>query len=156
MAILTASAQGSPVEQFNQAQAEALQASAAGNYEQALQHYNTCITLMKANWSTHASLPVLMNNAAMIYGDLGRYDEEEKVLKEALAVLESNGRQSESDYALVLNNLCTIYFQRGKYEEAIRLTKNSLELLAKTLGKDTEAYATMLSNLSAFYHNTGD
>ncbi len=71
MAILTASAQGSPVEQFNQAQAEALQASAAGNYEQALQHYNTCITLMKANWPTHASLPVLMNNAAMIYGDLG-------------------------------------------------------------------------------------
>ncbi len=156
MAILTASAQGSPVEQFNQAQAEALQASAAGNYEQALQHYNTCITLMKANWPTHASLPVLMNNAAMIYGDLGRHDEEEKVLKEALAVLESNGRQSESDYALILNNLCSIYFQRGKYEEAIRLTKNSLELLAKTLGKDTEAYATMLSNLSAFYHNTGD
>ena len=33
MAILTASAQGSPVEQFNQAQADALQASAAGNYE---------------------------------------------------------------------------------------------------------------------------
>lgn len=156
LSVLPTAAQGSPVEQFNRAQAEALEASAQGDYTKALEQYDICITLMKANWPTHQSLPVLMNNAAMIYGDLGRYDEEEKVLREALSILEANGQQTESNYALVMNNLCTIYFQRGKYDEAIRLTQSSLALLEKTTGKNSEAYATMLSNLSTFYHNTGD
>ena len=156
LSVLTAAAQGSPVEQFNRAQAEAVEASANGNYDTALKQYDVCITLMKANWPTHESLPVLINNVAMIYGELGRYDEMTKALSEAISIMEANNRQTSSDYALMLNNLCTIYFQRGKYDEAIRLTQRSLELMEKTTGKDSEGYATMLSNLSAFYHNTGN
>ena len=57
LSVLTAAAQGSPVEQFNRAQAEAVEASANGNYDTALKQYDVCITLMKANWPTHESLP---------------------------------------------------------------------------------------------------
>lgn len=156
LTVLTAAAQGSPVEQFNRAQEEALQASSQGNYEKAIEQYEICISLMKANWPEHESLPVLLNNTAMLYGNLGRYDEEEKILNETLTLLEANGQQTGSNYALVLNNLCAIYFQRGKYDNAIARAKQSLNILEKTEGKNTEAYATLLSNLSAFYHNTGN
>ena len=133
-----------------------MEASAQGDFNKALAQYEICIQLMKANWPNHQSLPLLLSNTAMIYGNMGRYGEMEKLLNEALTLMEANGQQRGSHYAMLLNNLCTIYYQQGKYDEAISLTKKSLAELEKTNGKDSEPYATMLSNLSAFYHNIGD
>lgn len=156
LSVLSAAAQGSPAEMFMRTNAEAVEASAAGDYQTAIAKYDECIAIMKANWPTHEGLPVLINNLAMVYGSLGQYEEEVKLMEEALAMLEANNQQQTDGYALIVKNLCLIYPNLGKDQEAIQMTRQALSLMEKNGGKNSKDYINLLSSLPSLYYNTGD
>ena len=77
-----------------------------------------------------------LNNLALLYGALGRYDEAEPIYTRALEIREKNLGEGHPDIAESLNNLAALYKARGRYDQAELMYTRSLVILETALGPE--------------------
>jgi len=90
---------------------------------------------------------IALNNLAMLDQTIGRYEEADKMLKEAIGVAEKLQSSKSKNHLKFLSNEALLYQQMGKYAEAEAIYLG----MEKRLGKSNPDYASMLNNLAALY-----
>jgi CHAT domain-containing protein/tetratricopeptide (TPR) repeat protein len=96
-----------------------------------------------------------LNNLALRYWNLGRYDEAEPLYKRALAIDEKALGPDHRDVGRDLNNPAELYRTRRRYAEAEPLMKRALAIAEKALGADHPNVSIRLNNLALVYRAQG-
>jgi|GEM_PF-1557015 len=96
-----------------------------------------------------------LNNLALLYSHLGRYEEAEQLYNKALEIDKQAGGEEHPEFATDLNNLAELHIDRGQYRQAEPLLRRALEIQKNAAGKEDEGYAAGLNNLAEFYRTTG-
>jgi CHAT domain-containing protein len=96
----------------------------------------------------------LLTNLALLYKDMGRYQEAEQEYLKAIKIKEKRLGTHHPDYAALLNQLAALYVQMGKNDKVEELLKKSSEIYKKKFGENHPSYAGAISNLGNFYRIT--
>ncbi|MEM9527590.1 MAG: tetratricopeptide repeat protein, partial [Bacteroidota bacterium] len=92
-----------------------------------------------------------LNNLAISYGELSRYEAAEPLYRKALEIREAiYGRESVAASS-VLSNLASLYRRMGHYEAAEALGVEAMEIRGRVLGKKHRLYSGSLNNLASLY-----
>ena len=70
-----------------------------------------------------------LNNTAMTYRNMQKYEEANACLTAARKLFENHGETKHPIYASVLNTLALTYMDEGKKDEGIELLEKSLEIM---------------------------
>lgn len=94
-----------------------------------------------------------LNNLAIVYRSMGRFDESIKMLMELRTLDEANFGKSHPVYANTLNNIALVQTDQGKYAEAEQNFEQAMEIVRASLGENY-LYATSLNSLALMYRKT--
>jgi hydrogenase-4 transcriptional activator len=97
-----------------------------GATAKAIHSFEKCIEHFQLS-GNQASLAINQNNYADKLTWLGRWDEAEALLREALATFKSTNQVAQ--YASVLDTLAYLHLLRGRIDEADELTRRSMEVI---------------------------
>ncbi|NHE58970.1 CHAT domain-containing protein [Cyclobacterium plantarum] len=98
---------------------------------------------------------ISLNNLALMYYSLGRYEEAEPLYKDAsLHQMVAVGK-NHPEYATTLNNMALLYERMGRYDKAMNLHTEALEIREAKLGENHPTYANSLGNLAGLYTTMG-
>ena len=125
------------------AEAQALFAKAAANYEKTL-------------GADHPEVASCLANLAETYRAQGQYDKAESLCLRALEIDEKSLGPEHPHVAGNLNNLAELYRIQGKYVDAEPLFQRALKLYEQSFGGDHWRVATVLNNLAALYKSQGE
>lgn len=103
----------------------------------------------------HPDIAAALNNLAVLYKFLGRYNEAEPLYTEVLLILSKFLPKNDPILAITLNNLAELYQVQEKYKEAELLYKNALDIDLKSLPASYLNLATHLNNLGGLYQAQG-
>jgi tetratricopeptide (TPR) repeat protein len=70
---------------------------------------------------------IVLNNQAMFFQTIGRYEEAEGLMKQAIAIAEKIEKSKSPNRLRFLSNLALLYQQMGKYNEAEAISGNGEE-----------------------------
>lgn len=126
-------------------------AQAQGQYEVALEHYQTCRKIQEEN-GFKGELGTTINNIAIIYEDKGDIDNALSYYNNSYELQESMG--NKSGMALVLNNIAIVYTNQGNVEKAIKYYEKSLALKEEL--DDKGSIAVSYNNLGHVHANLDD
>jgi tetratricopeptide (TPR) repeat protein len=127
-----------------------------GDYETAVALFEEAIEIYRVEVGTeHFVYLSALNNLGLVYQDMKRYDEAERLHRQVLAVLERSGKRNAT-YATTLNNLASVAMATGRFPEARDFLERTLELYAETAGTESVLYLTGLNNLAAACFMAGD
>jgi tetratricopeptide (TPR) repeat protein len=127
-----------------------------GDYETAVVLFEEAIEIYEVEVGTeHFVYLSALNNLGLVYQDMKRYDEAERLHRQVLAVLERSGKRNAT-YATTLNNLASVAMATGRYPEARDFLQRTVELYAETAGTESVLYLTGLNNLAAACFLAGD
>lgn len=121
-----------------------------GNFLKAVEPAEEALRLAKqiyADEPYHDNVEVNMLNLAVVYANLGRYDEAEKLFKKILAIDEQLLGPNDPEVARSLDNLADLYLSQGRHFEAERLYRRALTIREEALGPDHPATAKSRRNL---------
>ena len=93
-----------------------------------------------------------LNNLAVVYKKLGRYESAEPLYKGALLVRRRLFGEQSAPFAATLGNLAVLYRELGNYEDAEALNLKALAIREEVLGDQHPHYVLNLLNLGAFYY----
>jgi tetratricopeptide (TPR) repeat protein len=123
-------------------------------YTEAERLYKRSITIYeKALGSEHLYVANALNNLALLYFSMEKFDEAERLYKRTLTIYEKELGPNDTHLATALNNLALLYHAQERFPEAERYYRRSLEISEKMLGPENPGVATMLSNLANLYHS---
>src|SRR5690606_37142943 len=88
---------------------------------------------------------ILLNNQAMLFQTIGRYDDAVVRLKEAIRIGEKLQSNKSRNHLKFLSNLALLYQHMGNFTEAEEI----YIAMEKRLGKNNPDYASMLNNQAA-------
>ncbi|HKB10467.1 MAG TPA: CHAT domain-containing tetratricopeptide repeat protein, partial [Vicinamibacterales bacterium] len=97
-----------------------------------------------------------LTTAANLRHDGGDFDQEERIIRRAMAILESIGDAESGDYAGLLNNLGEVYRARQQFDRAEALYRESLAVATRVLGADHYFIAPVLQNLGVIAREQKD
>jgi eukaryotic-like serine/threonine-protein kinase len=96
----------------------------------------------------HPQYSAVLGNIGNTYADMGRLDEAEAYLREALAIdRQVLSDKDGADLAITLNNLGSLLADQEKFAEAIALHRESLALRRRFHGEPSPAVLVSLNNL---------
>lgn len=93
-----------------------------------------------------------LSNHALAFDALGRYEDAEPLLKQAIKIGTNTISENHPDYAKHLCNLASHFYSMSRYDEAEPLYKQAIEIAKTTLGPDhpdTELYKANLAKLQS-------
>lgn len=96
-------------------------------------------------------LVVSLNNKAVLLKDLGRYNESEVFIDQALKLSRDSFGEKNLGYALALNNKAMLYQAIGKNEQAAGLLQQSLAISKELLKETSSNYIKLTINLALLY-----
>ena len=96
-----------------------------------------------------------LTNLALIDFKLSRMEEAEGLLKEAVALFEEAGEQTDAHYSGALAGLAEAAFRGGDYARALTLYEKACSEVAKHFGEN-ESYAILSENCAAVCERIGD
>jgi tetratricopeptide (TPR) repeat protein len=112
-------------------------------------------SIFKANLGEdHTETAQAALNLARVYVVLGRYDDAEPLLQQALRFFEQNERPG-SNVGVALNALGMVRNARGLYTQAIPMFKRALGIIEKELGAEFPDCADVLWNMALPLRKTG-
>lgn len=91
----------------------------------------------------------------MLYQDIGRHIEAEKLFLRAEKIARANLGDDHPDYAQFINTLGGFYYTIGKYEKAAELFAKAISIEKDKLGENHPEYISSLNNFAGFYETTG-
>ena len=117
-------------------------------------HYTRALELKrKRHGGQHASVANTLNMIGCMRTDQGRFDDAEKLTRDAIAMRTATGEVDDLHYASMLHNLGEIYRRTGQMERVESLLRSSLELRERLAPGSRDAAASM-NSLGAFYQRT--
>lgn len=113
--------------------------------------------IIHAVWgeTMHKSLYPSMNNQALLYRKLGRYEESEALYLEVLKLLSELVGEDHPDYARCLENLAEVYITTGKYAEAWELLRQALNTSARVYGDNNPLASSIFNKLGVLFQQSG-
>ncbi|XP_041351360.1 uncharacterized protein LOC121370288 [Gigantopelta aegis] len=124
------------------------------DYERSIEY---CLKGLEIKQETKAPLKGIVasqNNAAAKYVQMGKYDEANVLLKDAMKSLESAPQLYGFERGLTLDNLGQMYSKQKKYEEAIATFKMAVDI-RKNVAKGGSSHIESLVNLGRAYKAAG-
>jgi tetratricopeptide (TPR) repeat protein len=100
-------------------------------------------------------LVYLFVNRADRLREEGRYDDSERLFKQALALAEQSFAADSPELIAVLNNHAVLYKYSGHFDEAEWLYRRALSLIILHFGDDHPEVATIYHNLGGLDHARG-
>ncbi|KKI98295.1 tetratricopeptide repeat family protein, partial [Prochlorothrix hollandica PCC 9006 = CALU 1027] len=91
-----------------------------------------------------------LNNLALLYYSMGRYEEALPLYRRSLAICEQELGANHPDTATSLNNLAGLYKSMGRYEEAEPYYLQAVSVFAQTLGSEHPNTNTVFNNFATF------
>jgi tetratricopeptide (TPR) repeat protein len=98
---------------------------------------------------------VLFNNLALVYKNLGRYQEAAELLEKALKSDIKNFGEGHPSVVVRQSNLAMVYQDLCRYQEATELLEKALKSDIKNFGDGHPSVAVRQSNLALAYKNLG-
>ena len=98
----------------------------------------------------------LMNDMALNYHRMGKFNESIKLNKECLEIRLKTFGEGYPGYLMTLNNLSSDYMALGNYQLAIDLNQKCLDLRKKYLGENHIHTLMSLNNLGNLYYKIGN
>ncbi|MGA2297623.1 MAG: CHAT domain-containing tetratricopeptide repeat protein [FCB group bacterium] len=127
-----------------------------GNYNKASEYFliekNLKQTLYGKNNPSYATS---LNNLSSAYQFLGRYQEAEQLLLEAIDIKISNNNK-DTIIAKSYHNLGKLYHSMGYYEKSEKYYLKALEIKKSVCGQNHILYANTLYNLGQLYKSFGN
>lgn len=90
-----------------------------------------------------------------LYGDQGRYDEAEPMLRAAVDVYQRHFEDDHPQLVSVVYNLAVVYQQLGKFAEAEPMFEHAADLMERSFGPDHPNTATVLNSFGALCFGMG-
>lgn len=126
-----------------------------GDYETAVEFFQEALGIYATTVGTeHFVYLSAQNNLGLVYQDLKRYDEAEKLHLRVLAVLEKTGRR-DTTFATTLNNLASVAMATGRHADAQGFLRQTLEVYRQT-APGSVLHLTAINNLAAAGFMAGD
>lgn len=94
----------------------------------------------------------VLNQQAMSLYKVGRYDEADKVFRQALLLLRESNLSVSTAYASVLCNRALCQDKLGNIKKAVSLTQEALNLQTGIIGQEHGDNIVLLYNLAMYYH----
>jgi tetratricopeptide (TPR) repeat protein len=80
-------------------------------------------------------------NLAQLYKSMGRYEQAEPLMKEAMRIDKESLGENHPAYGRDLNNLALLYQDMGRYEQAEPLMKEAMRIDKESLGENHSSYS---------------
>jgi tetratricopeptide (TPR) repeat protein len=127
-----------------------------GSRETAEELFREALEIYEAQVGTkHFVYLSALNNLGLVYQDMKKYEEAERLHYQALVAFEEGGSRNAA-YATTLNNLASVAMATGRYAKAEEYLERALELYRETAGGLSVLYLTGLNNLAAACYLAGD
>jgi tetratricopeptide (TPR) repeat protein len=97
-----------------------------------------------------------LNTLGALYQEMGRFDDAEPLLREALEVSHLTLGKDHPTVAVALGNLAGILKRLGRRQEAILMLRESLDLLQRTVGPEDLSYARTALFLARVHASLGE
>ncbi len=152
LSLLTACAQETSWEEYNEAGVEAQEQA---RYAEAEEAFLAALEEAKKFGDLDPRLAASLNSLAVIYQAQGKLSEAERLFQQTLAVDEKVLGPEHPDTATTLSNLAIVYGNQGKYAEAESLNQRALAIRENALGPEHTDVAVSLNNLALFYKHQG-
>ena len=118
-----------------------------GEFEKAIPLHKTSLQLMEGHPEWILEYAITLNNLWMPYLRVGRAEEAEQCLLQALDIIKREAGEKHALYTAGLNNYATWLFQQKRYEESKELFEQSLALCEKTMGRESDNYKKLCRHL---------
>jgi tetratricopeptide (TPR) repeat protein len=98
---------------------------------------------------------MLLNNLAMVKGELEQYDEALTYYHKSLALKETAGSDSEAGKATTYNNIATLYYKQSKKDQAIKYFQKAIEACNVQGNDDEDLVSTLHANIATILDDQG-
>lgn len=127
-----------------------------GQYEQAIDLANKCLTLTyQILGQQHPDVAEQQNRLAFLYKLVGNYKQAEFFYCQAMEIKRVTLGEKHPLYAKSLNNLALLYEAKGDFKNAEPLLSKTVEIFQKVVGKQHPSYSSSLNNLAYLYQSMG-
>ncbi|HOY19014.1 MAG TPA: tetratricopeptide repeat protein [Haliscomenobacter sp.] len=109
----------------------------------------------KALGKQHSDYAGALNNLAILYKSMGKYDQAEPLYLEAMETRKKALGKEHPNYAASLYNLALFFQDIGKYEKAELLLLEAKDIFGKVRGKEHPDYAASMNGLALIYMDMG-
>ena len=124
-----------------------------GDKESALSFYHKAVNTIKEQVGEKGLLCSIYNNMGVALTDLGRYEEAENCLNQALEIGKRQFEETHPEVSTTYNNLGSLSSALGDYETAFGYYGKALEIAKTVYSPDTPEIATIYANLGTLYFN---
>jgi tetratricopeptide (TPR) repeat protein len=119
----------------------------AHDLETAATHFEKALAIARERYGTNdPRIATDLNNLAEVYRLLGRFDEAERLYREALALDQLHPTGNAAGMATTLNNLALLYRAQERFDAAEELYRQALRLLEEAVGPNHQDVARLLNN----------
>ncbi len=127
---------------------------AMGRFTLSEQYTQIALNDIEAMTGAHSySYASLLNNQAVLFKDQGKYSESEKLIGQALKILEVEGG---APYYIAMNNQAILYQALGRYEQAITILEDILIKPKRERVRKSTTYQKIFINLALIYEANGE
>ena len=120
-------------------------------YDKAIQLHQQALNIVQQQAFQLVPYATSLNNLASAYQALGRFEEAEMLLQEAVKTFEENQCHTHPFYISTLNTLAGVYFSQQHYIKAEQLYRRVLDFYKKLYGPYCREYASTAHNLGILY-----
>ncbi|TYL90921.1 tetratricopeptide repeat protein [Bradyrhizobium rifense] len=128
------------------------------NYADAAGYFERVLTGLQAANAPPVDLASAMDNLGDAYGRLGRFDDGERLLKQAIDLLDRSygqNAQAAPNYDEIFNSLGSLYKDAGRFAEAEAAMRRSLAIVRVRSGEDHPNTAATMGNLAIVLEQEG-
>ncbi|HEY9788471.1 MAG TPA: tetratricopeptide repeat protein [Candidatus Obscuribacterales bacterium] len=127
----------------------------AGFYDQAVRHFRMALALVEPGGLTDSLRARSMTDLAKSLSALGKFDEAEQLIHEALKIDE--GQKSYAERAEDYHQLSLLYWRSGRKDASLRFAKMAFELAQKAGGDvPDELKAKLLKHFAVLSEQAGN
>lgn len=117
-------------------------------YTKATKYYRECVELSKEHVGVnHIETLVSMNNIALVYRELERYDESEKMYRELIELIKQLD-EKHPELGTVYNNFATCMICQERYEDAMNFFEKALDIRKLNFGDNSPFVADIINNMA--------
>ncbi|MCK5295422.1 MAG: CHAT domain-containing protein [Alphaproteobacteria bacterium] len=140
------------VQGTKRANIETRKLASKGKFDKALEQAKKTLSIAEQNLENHKGLAAAIDNLAISYQKLGKYEKAEPLFRRSLDLRTKNLKPDDSGIAVSLNLLGNVLKTRGQLSKAEPLLERSVKILKKSKGKKSAEVALASINLGELYY----
>jgi len=117
--------------------------------------YNGALKIFRLKIPDNPDFPAIINNLALLYTDLGRFSEAEKLFKDAIALRKKMLGENHPEFAQSINGLGILFYNMGRFNDAENYYKTALKIIREKYSEKHISYAIYTNNLALLYNDMG-